>query len=224
MPLPPETPLTGGRVTAGVVRIGKTVRRPLGPHSPFVHRLLLHLAAAGFTGAPRLLEADDGEARESLSYIDGTVPSELQHWTDHQLQAAAGLIRALHDASAGSPLASDTETVCHNDLSPCNFVFRDETPVAVIDFDAAAPGRRLWDLGYAAWLWLDLGCPDYTAQEQRRRLTLFADSYGACHMPDLIHAIAGRQAMLRDEAEAAGRAEMAAWAAQCFDWTQAALR
>ena len=28
------------------------VRRPVGPHTPFVHRLLRHLAAVGFEGAP----------------------------------------------------------------------------------------------------------------------------------------------------------------------------
>ncbi|MFF1916255.1 hypothetical protein ACFVYE_32640 [Streptomyces sp. NPDC058239] len=38
-----EIPLTGGRITKGVVRVGDTVRRPVGPHSPFVHRLLRHL-------------------------------------------------------------------------------------------------------------------------------------------------------------------------------------
>ncbi|WP_165504856.1 phosphotransferase [Rhizobium pisi] len=44
------------------------------------------------------------------------------------------------------------EVVYHNDLSPCNFVFRQQIPVAIIDFDAASFGRRVYDLGYAAWL------------------------------------------------------------------------
>ena len=43
-----EIPLAGGDVTEGVVRIGDTVRRPAGPHSPLVHALLRHLEAAGF--------------------------------------------------------------------------------------------------------------------------------------------------------------------------------
>jgi hypothetical protein len=56
--------LSGGRLTAGVVRVGGTVRRPTGPHSPFVHELLAHLEAVGFAGAPRLLGVDDqGRAR-----------------------------------------------------------------------------------------------------------------------------------------------------------------
>jgi len=41
-----------------VVRIGDTVRRPVGPHSPLVHALLAHLESVGFEGAPRFLGID----------------------------------------------------------------------------------------------------------------------------------------------------------------------
>ncbi|MGC3860229.1 hypothetical protein ACPSM1_08585 [Micromonospora chersina] len=44
-----EQPLAGGRLTAGVVRVGDTVRRPASPASGFVARLLAHLA--GVCGA-----------------------------------------------------------------------------------------------------------------------------------------------------------------------------
>ena len=92
------------------------------------------------------------------------------------------MIRRYHDLSADL-LASPRrrvgiEVVCHNDLSPCNFVFRAGVPVAIIDFDAAAPGSRNWDLGYAAWLWLDLGSPEIAAVEQRRRLAVFLEATG----------------------------------------------
>ena len=43
----PEIPLPGGDVTQGVVRVGATVRRPVGAHSPLVHRVLRHLDADG---------------------------------------------------------------------------------------------------------------------------------------------------------------------------------
>jgi hypothetical protein len=42
-----EIPLAGGDVTEGVVRVGDTVRRPVGPHSPLVQWRVLacrHLA------------------------------------------------------------------------------------------------------------------------------------------------------------------------------------
>ncbi len=49
-----ELPLVGGRQTPGVVRVWDTVRRPTGPHSPFVHDLLRYLEAVGFEGLHRL--------------------------------------------------------------------------------------------------------------------------------------------------------------------------
>ena len=43
--------LIGDGVTAGIVRIGDTVRRPLRPFSLTVQAYLAHLRDAGFTGA-----------------------------------------------------------------------------------------------------------------------------------------------------------------------------
>jgi hypothetical protein len=55
----PEVPLAGGNVSAGVVRVGDTVRRPTGPWSPAVHALLVHLHEVGFDGAPRSMGFDE---------------------------------------------------------------------------------------------------------------------------------------------------------------------
>jgi hypothetical protein len=65
----PERLLEGGRQTAGVVRVGGTVRRPLGERSDYVQVVLRHLEAVGFDGAPRLLGIDE-QAREILSLFD----------------------------------------------------------------------------------------------------------------------------------------------------------
>jgi hypothetical protein len=46
-----EEPLVGDGVTAGIVRIGDTVRRPVRPFSTTVQAYLAHLQQAGFTGA-----------------------------------------------------------------------------------------------------------------------------------------------------------------------------
>ena len=67
-----EIPLLGGDMTEGVVRVGRTVRRPVRPHTAAVHALLRHLDAAGFDGAPRVLGIDANN-REVLTYLPGVV-------------------------------------------------------------------------------------------------------------------------------------------------------
>lgn len=219
-----EVPLIGGRVTAGVVRVENTVRRPAMANSNFVRRLLDHLAARNFEGAPSFLGTDE-RGRDIFAFIDGEVPSELSHYDDETLRAAASLIRRFHDLSAelvATPAAQAVgiEVICHNDLSPCNFVFRAGVPSAMIDFDAAAPGSRLHDLGYAAWLWLDLGSPAVTASEQKRRLAVFVDTYGMYRPDSILSAALERQAILVAKAHRIGDLAMAQWATECFEWTR----
>ncbi|MGH3166144.1 MAG: aminoglycoside phosphotransferase family protein, partial [Trebonia sp.] len=97
-----EIPLAGGDVTEGVVRVGDTVRRPVGPHSPLVRALLSHLESAGFEGAPRFLGID-GSGREVLTYIEGEVAGRPRPpWIadEARLASVGRLVRAYDDASA----------------------------------------------------------------------------------------------------------------------------
>lgn len=175
-----EVPLTGGRITAGVVRVGDTVRRPTSVASLFVAELLRHLDQQGFTGAPRYLGVDDA-GRDTFSYLPGFVPARFQHWNDAQVAAAGQLLRSFHDATSGSSLTGGRPVVCHHDPGPNNSVFRHELPVAFIDFDTAAPGERLEDLGYMAWSWC-LSASGFggavSAGEQAAQVRLLADAYG----------------------------------------------
>jgi hypothetical protein len=223
---PHEVPLRGGRTTLGVVRIGKTVRRPPTPNSDFVRRLLRHLAAKGFEGSPPWLGTDE-QGRDVLGYIEGEVPADLSIHNDAILAEAALLIRRYHDHTTdlvASPAAREVgiEVVCHNDLSPCNFVFRAGLPIAIIDFDVAAPGTRANDLGYAAWLWLDLGSSDVGAVEQQRRLALFLDAYepGGLDVDTVAAAVLMRQAILAAEGRRIGNEAMSHWAESCMEWTR----
>jgi hypothetical protein len=188
---PIEQKLEGGRVTEGVVRIKNVVHRPMGPHSDFSHALLLHLQKVGFNDAPRFLGIDE-MGREMLSFIPGEVPANLGEWTDDQLITAAKLIRKFHDATAGSLLVGECEVVCHNDLSPCNFVMQQEKPFALIDFDTTAPGTRIRDLAYALWMWCCLG-EEIDFDLQIKRIRLMCDAYGIIDRKHIVTSILKRQ-------------------------------
>lgn len=217
-----EIPLTGGRITEGVVRVGDTVRRPVKPGAVDLAQLLGHLQHQGFAGAPRHLGVDE-RGRAILNYLEGEVPTDLGHYDDSQLAAAARLLRRFHDATATSTpvTAAGAEVICHNDFGPPNAVFRGSMPWAMIDFDTAAPGARLWDLGYSAFSWLDLGDDTYTGVEQITRLEVFAMAYSheQCTASQIaIYAVA-RQTSLAAHASRIGSTAMHDWASAAATWT-----
>jgi Phosphotransferase enzyme family/Colicin immunity protein / pyocin immunity protein len=213
-----EMLLSGGRVNIGVVRIGNSVHRSARPNSGFVQELLGHLHKNSCNFVPEPLGFDD-KGREILSFIEGDVPSDLGVYDDDSLVAAAKMIRAYHDATRGFMAATNLEVICHNDLSPCNFVFRDGKPVAIIDFDAAAPGSHFMDLGYAAWLWLDLGSDDFNTKEQQRRFELFLKAYGENNLKPVLEAMLSRQKILMVEGKRLGNTAMTSWAENSHQWT-----
>jgi Phosphotransferase enzyme family len=160
------------------VRVGGTVRRPLGERSDYVQVVLRHLEAVGFDGAPRLLGIDE-QAREILSYLPGAVlASSPALLSDTRLRSAGALIRRFHDATAGTPLAADGEVVCHGDLGPHNIVFDGERAVGLIDWTGAAPGPRLIDFAHAVWCCADVAEPEVPVAEQARRVRVMCDAYG----------------------------------------------
>ena len=188
--------LPGGIANRGkVVRIGDSVHRPQRATSPATHALLRHLEMVGFAGAPRF-RGVDAHNREILSYIPGSpVLPPYPEWALSQeaLISVAKLLRAYHHAVADfdhtgyswptSPPRSLTgELVSHNDPNLDNIIFRDGTAVALIDFDLASPGSRLWDVACAARLWVPLRpkahITDDRLGQELQRLRLFVDSYG----------------------------------------------
>jgi hypothetical protein len=200
-----EIPLLGGDVTEGVVRVGDTVRRPLNANSPFVHALLRHLEAVGFTGAPRYLGIDTA-GREVLSFIEGEVAGRPRPpWIgdEDRMVSVARLIRAYDDAAAtfvppegiepvalleeipGLPPAPryEPELVCHLDITPENVVFRDAKAVALIDFDLVQPATRADETSNLMLWWGPLFDPRDVEPLLRdldvpRRCRMLADAYG----------------------------------------------
>jgi Ser/Thr protein kinase RdoA (MazF antagonist) len=181
----------------------------------FVHELLNHLEARGFGGAPRFLGIDDA-GRETLSFISGSVPPELGAFSDAQISAAARLLRQLHDATLDSSLRDGHEVVCHGDASPCNCVFVEGTPAAFIDFDTAHPGSRLEDLGYAAWLWIDIGNDEVSPDLQGRRIGGFFRSYGLDGGLAIASIIAAQAAL----SARTGSPGVREWADSCNAWVK----
>lgn len=174
-----EWPLAGGRWTAGVVRIGETVRRPASPASPFVAHLLAHLAEKGFEACPRHLGWDE-HGREVLSFVPGHVPPRWRRFTAAQVARAATILRQMHDATRDLALRlGGGEVVCHHDPGPNNAVFRHGLPVAFIDFDFSAPGDPIEDVAYLAWTWCVSSRPDRgPVAEQARQVRVLTDAYG----------------------------------------------
>jgi Phosphotransferase enzyme family len=188
-----EFPLPGGRITRGVVRVGDTVRRPFKESSPFAARLLEHFGVLNVTWAPRYLGRDALE-RDVLTYLPGVVPPKWRTFTDEQVCEAGRLLRQFHDATRGSELAAGSSVVCHNDPGPNNLVFQDDRPFAFIDFDMAAPGEPIEDLGYMAWAWcISSKAERQPAALQAAQVRALIDAYGvAADREALIPAILER--------------------------------
>ncbi|MBH5316267.1 aminoglycoside phosphotransferase family protein [Paenibacillus sp. GSMTC-2017] len=201
-----EVILPGGNVNQ-VLRIGDTIHRSA-KKNQYVHDLLLHLEKCGFSKAPRFLGIDE-QGREMLTFIPGVVPGNdypdipSYMWSDASLIEIAKLQRQFHDATVGFtseamptnayPDSTLNEIVCHNDAAPYNIVFSDQHPSALIDFDLASPGPRIWDIVYTLYTTVPLSSfeptgtdesstisysPELHAENRRRRITLFFEHYG----------------------------------------------
>jgi hypothetical protein len=201
-----EQPLSGGAQTAGVVRVGGTVRRPRHARSDLVQALLRHLADVGFPGAPRPLGYDE-RGREAVTFVEGRVPHRPPYRLgDAALRSATAVVRAYHDASAGFPLRAGGEVVCHGDLGPHNTVFRGDVAVALIDGDAGVHGgARVDDFAHAAWCFADLTEDAVPVEDQARRLRLMCDGYPGMTPAGVIDSLTARFRRARAEHAAAGR-------------------
>jgi hypothetical protein len=196
-----ELELQGGVANAGaVVRDGDHVLRPASPHTPTIHAFLTFLREEGFEAASSPVGID-ADGRERLVFIEGDVafpPYPAWAQTDMALATAASLIRRLHDVSArftpppGATWSTEMAdpqgagpVICHNDVCLENIVYRDQVAVGLVDFDFAAPGRRVHDLASFARMNVPMDTDEDAALLGRtppfdpfRRLRIVADAYG----------------------------------------------
>ena len=198
--------LGGGIANAGaVVRDGDDVLRPSSVHTPTIHAFLRFLCDQGFEAASQPIGVDP-DGRERLAFIPGDVavpPYPAWADSDMALATAAALLRRMHDVSAryvapswatwsaemADPDAAGVPAVdlviCHNDVCLENLVYRDQVAVGLVDFDFAAPGRRVHDLATFARMNVPIDTDEDAARLGRcgpfdptRRLRIVADAYG----------------------------------------------
>ncbi len=192
--------MAGGVANAGgVVRVGPHVLRPGTVHSGATHGFLTALHDDGFRGASQPVGIDP-DGRERLVYIEGDVAiPPFPEWvqTDHALASIAALMADFHAASRrvssrldrtgwseemADPLGGPV--ICHNDVCLENVVFRDGEAVGLLDFDFAAPGRPVYDLGQFARMCVPIDDDVNAAKlgwhpaELPGRLRLVADTCG----------------------------------------------
>lgn len=152
-----EEALEGGNVSGVVVRIGDTVRKPWTEATGSVVAFVAALRDRG-VDAPAPLGRDT-QGRQITEFVPGTLAIQADPLTHGELQRVGRMIRDIHDASTHYHAPADAvwhtaipapgaDLVCHNDLAPWNLLIGARW--VFIDWDAAAPSTRLWDLAYAA--------------------------------------------------------------------------
>ena len=162
---------------AGVEKVGRSVRRPVGPWTPAVHALLEYVQVR-IPGVPRVLGVD--EEAEELSFVPGVVHEQLN---DAQIASAASWIRMFHDAvfefEHEGPWrffgVERPSIIGHNDLRPANMCFDGDAVAGVFDWDLAGPSTPALDLAYFAWSTV-LTDPDVDVAALR--LEIIAEAYG----------------------------------------------
>ena len=198
----------------GVTRVGRTVRRPIGPWTPAVHELLTFLHDEGLRGVPALHGFDD-EGREVLEHVEGRgVPIDREVVLDTVLEEAVTWLRDFHDVvegfrpsgsrvwrGAGEVELGDDEIICHHDPGAYNWIIQSGHFVAMIDWDMAGPGRPIDDLAFMAWTAIPL-YREIPVADVVRRLDILVDAYGEWGPMTVLDAVVRRMSTAADRIEA----------------------
>jgi phosphotransferase family enzyme len=195
------SPIPGAGLRPGrVVRIADTVRRPAGPWTPSVQRVLRYLRAQGIDIVPEPRGVDSA-GREVLAYIEGRdqgAPFIPEILTNDGAERLGQLAARLRSALSRYPCPADArwrfaegppgpgQAVQHGDLGPWNLLWDDNGQITgVLDWELTGPASLLYDTGHLAWFTVPLmddaralarGFP--RAPERLARLNAFARGTG----------------------------------------------
>ncbi len=181
-----EEPLTGGNASGDtVVRVGDTVRKPWAASTGSVIAFVEALRTAG-VDAPAPMGRDDA-GRQIQEFVPGVLAIDAGPLSRADLHRVGAMVRAIHDASETYTPPADAiwetaipapaaELLCHNDLAPWNLLVGDRW--VFIDWDAAAPSTRAWDLAYSAQAFT-LSDPTRDPLRAASDLAAFVDGYRA---------------------------------------------
>ena len=159
------------------------------PYSGAVHALLLHLEDEGFTGAPRSFGWDDS-GRHLLEFVPGRRADHPEASEEALDPAKVGeFLREMHDVLERFEAPPDAmwfegvpspgaDLVVHHDIVPSNLVVRADGSLVAIDWDAAGPGTRLWDLAHTAHAFAPLYRHGTDSRTSAQRLRRLVDAYG----------------------------------------------
>lgn len=201
------------------MRVGSTVRKPWTDATPGVLAFMTAVRAAG-VDVPSVHGRDE-QGRQVTEFILGRLALDSDPLTHPELGRVGAMVRAIHDASEAftpDPGASwitvipspGDELICHNDLAPWNLIIGERW--TFIDWDAAAPSTRLWDLAYAAQAFT-LSNTQQSPREAARNLAAFVDGYEAdlglrADLPTAMHR---RAAAMYDLLRSSHRADREPW-------------
>lgn len=217
--------LTGGNASGAVVRVGDTVRKPWTDATASVIDFVTALRGRG-VDAPEPLGRDE-RGRQIIEFVPGALAIDGPPLSTDDLRRVGSMIRGIHDASASyAPPVDATwltaipapraDLVCHNDLAPWNLITGERW--VFIDWDAAAPSTRLWDLAYAAQAFT-LSDSEREPERASRDLAALVAGYGADRpmRSGLPQAMEARTAAMLALLEGASSAGEEPWASMYTD-------
>lgn len=162
-----------------------------------IHAYLNFLRSVEFKGIPIPLGFDD-HGNELLTYVKGKTcdyPLSETVKSEKALISVAKLLRDYHSVSEQYiketsfpidgwmfPARKPVEIICHNDFAPYNICFNQSKAIGLIDFEAAIPGPKIWDVAYALYRFAPFTHPSNkdgfgSFTDKCKRAKVFCDIY-----------------------------------------------